>query len=229
MSDRSARSGPETLSGVSGPAAAVLATGAIAVAGRGTPTRPIAEIAAEHAPAVLSELRGGRIAGLVPGTSTAPADDLVAALAAHGLAAARSSPRRDPGDLHEAFREAELMLELASGAGHEETYRLLVGVLLRDHLEVEELRACTISPLADYDGRHDTELVATLSVFLAHHGSTSDTAEAMGLHRHTVGYRLARVHDVSGLSPYQSDGRERLSLGLKAHEILNAERRLAAA
>ena len=52
----------------------------------------------------------------------------------------------------------------------------------------------------------------------------------MALHRHTVGYRLSRVHEVSGLSPYESDGRERLSLGLKAHQILEAdERRRAAA
>jgi len=42
-----------------------------------------------------------------------------------------------------------------------------------------------------------------------------------------VGYRLSRVHDVSDLSPYESDGRERLSLGLKAHQILEAQRRLA--
>ena len=44
----------------------------------------------------------------------------------------------------------------------------------------------------------------------------------MSLHRHTVGYRLARFQEVSGLSPYESDGRERLSLGLKAHQILEA-------
>ncbi|MBV9817062.1 MAG: helix-turn-helix domain-containing protein [Solirubrobacterales bacterium] len=50
----------------------------------------------------------------------------------------------------------------------------------------------------------------------------------MSLHRHTVGYRLARVHEVSGLSPYESTGRERLSLGLKAERILDAERRLGA-
>ena len=51
----------------------------------------------------------------------------------------------------------------------------------------------------------------------------------MNLHRHTVGYRLARVHEVSGLSPYESDGRERLSLGLKAHQIITAAARRGAA
>jgi len=107
-------------------------------------------------------------------------------------------------------------------SGHEETYRLLIGVAIRNPDELEQLRERTIAPLISYDERHETELVATLQAFLAHHGSTTETAEAMQLHRHTVGYRLARVHEVSGLSPYESDGRERLSLGLKAHEILRA-------
>ena len=133
---------------------------------------------------------------------------------------------------NEALREAELLLELTDRAGvvvagQEETYRLLIGVLLRDRAELERLREGTISPLISYDAEHDTELLATLQAFLAHHGSTSETADAMGLHRHTVGYRLARVHEVSGLSPHESDGRERLGLGLKADQILDADVRVA--
>jgi hypothetical protein len=207
--------------------------GAIAVAARGGPgasAEPHDSFLAGHPLALLAELSPGHVAGLVPSASTDAADQLVAELAEHGLTGSRSSPRRDPADLHEALREAELMLELVGSVpGNEETYRLLVGVLLRDAGELELLREQTISPLAGYDDRHDTDLIATLSAFLAHHGSTSETADAMGLHRHTVGYRLARVHEVSGLSPYESDGRERLSLGLKAHQILEADRRLSAA
>jgi DNA-binding PucR family transcriptional regulator len=125
-----------------------------------------------------------------------------------------------------------LLLELSEVAGaalsgQEETYRLLIGVLLRNPEELASLRAGTISPLAAYDAEHDTDLLATLETFLAHHGSTTETAEAMNLHRHTVGYRLSRVHEVSRLSPYESDGRERLSLGLKAHQILEAAGRRA--
>jgi DNA-binding PucR family transcriptional regulator len=126
--------------------------------------------------------------------------------------------------------EAGLLVELGVGelasAGLQETYRLLIGVLLRDRSELEQLRDRTVWPLSDYDRLHDTELVATLRAFLSHDGSTTETAEAMRLHRHTVGYRLSRVHEVSGLSPYESEGRERLSLGIKAHQILEAERRL---
>jgi DNA-binding PucR family transcriptional regulator len=100
-------------------------------------------------------------------------------------------------------------------------------VLIRDPGEVALLRSSTIAALEQYDELHDTELLATLDAFLAHHGSTTETAEAMSLHRHTVGYRLARVQEVSGLSPYESDGRERLSLGIKAHRILLADQRRA--
>jgi hypothetical protein len=118
----------------------------------------------------------------------------------------------------------------AFGAAQEETYRLLVGVLLRAPAELSRLRELTVAELERYDALHDTELLATLEAFLAHHGSTTETAEAMSLHRHTVGYRLARVQEVAGLSPYESDGRERLSLGLKADRILAAEsQRLARA
>jgi len=147
-----------------------------------------------------------------------------------GLTAVASAARRDPALLHEAVLEAELLGELGvdelAPAGVQETYRLLIGVLLRERSELEQLRDRTVWPLSDYDGVHDTELVATLRAFLSHDGSTTETAEAMRLHRHTVGYRLSRVHEVSGLSPYESDGRERLSLGIKAHQILDAERRL---
>jgi DNA-binding PucR family transcriptional regulator len=118
--------------------------------------------------------------------------------------------------------------ELAIGGAEEETYRLLAGVLLHNPQELQVLREHTIAPLETYDAAHETELVATLERFLSHHGSTTDTAEAMQLHRHTVGYRLARIQEVCGLSPYESDGRERLSLGLKAKRLLVAQERLSA-
>jgi DNA-binding PucR family transcriptional regulator len=139
---------------------------------------------------------------------------------------------RDPGRHGDAVRSAMLLAECsalgdAALNGQEDTYRLLIGVLLRDPGELEQLRASTIAPLLAYDAEHETELLVTLEKFLAHHGSTTETAEAMGLHRHTVGYRLSRVQEVSGLSPYESDGRERLGLGLKAAHILAAWDRLS--
>lgn len=188
-----------------------------------------AELAAAHG-ALVAETAGGRLLGLAPLGLPDRGHALAEQLRAHGMTVAVSAPRRDPAALHEALREADILVELADTQGvhvaaHDETYRLLIGVLLRDGDELAQLRARTIAPLSEYDRRHDTDLVATLQAFLAHDGSTTETAEAMQLHRHTVGYRLSRVHEVSGLSPYESDGRERLSLGLKAHQILDAAQR----
>jgi PucR C-terminal helix-turn-helix domain len=177
----------------------------------------------------LIAMRGrNRVLAIVAAGETSQA--ITARLREAGLSAAASAARRDPALLHEAVLEAELLGELGiselAPAGVQETYRLLIGVLLRERAELEQLRDRTVWPLSDYDSVHDTELVATLRAFLSHDGSTTETAEAMRLHRHTVGYRLSRVHEVSGLSPYESDGRERLSLGIKASQILEAERRL---
>jgi hypothetical protein len=176
---------------------------------------------------LVADTGDGTVLGLVPAGSETAGEELAARLRADGMTVALSAPRRDPGALHEAVREAELLVKLAGTfevpvLGPDDTYRLLIGVLLRDPDELAQLRERTILPLVEYDARHDTDLVATLRAFLAHDGSTTETADAMKLHRHTVGYRLARVHEVSGLSPYESDGRERLSLGLKAAQIMEA-------
>ena len=182
--------------------------------------------------ALVAELGAGRVVGLAPPGAEPETLVLADGLRAAGLEVGVSAPRRQPALLYEAVREAMLLAELARApdahvAGQEETYRLLIGVLLRDRQELELLRASTIAPLLAYDAEHDTELLDTLGTFLARHGSTTETAEAMRLHRHTVGYRLSRVQEVSGLSPYESDGRERLSLGLKAAQILAADQRLS--
>jgi hypothetical protein len=195
-----------------------LSDGAVGICGPVPASSP-----AQSASSALLAVIGDRLLGLVP---LGEADRV-----AQELGAAASAPRKDPALLHDAIREAELLAELAASPeaslqGQEETYRLLIGVLLHDREELEQLRTRTIAVLVVYDAEHDTELLPTLRAFLARHGSTTETADAMRLHRHTVGYRLSRVHEVSGLSPYESEGRERLSLGLKADHILAADERL---
>jgi PucR C-terminal helix-turn-helix domain len=210
-----------------------LTAGGVAVCGRSPDERLIPD---ELAGMMIGEIEPGCVVGLVPLAGEPAAERAAAELADRLLGAGFeatgvSAARREPSLLREAVREAMLLAELALApeaalADQEETYRLLIGVLLRDPDELELLRSRTITSLTVYDAEHDTELLVTLGTFLAHHGSTTETAEAMGLHRHTVGYRLSRVHEVSGLSPYETDGRERLSLGLKAAQILAAQERL---
>jgi hypothetical protein len=229
---------PEDLAGVLSRARRLgieLGNGAIALCARRAPGADVPPLNGELrglAPTLVAPRGEGRLLALVPLAADAgfeAAETFAARLTDAGWTVAASTARRDPALLHQALVEAELLAELREGAaapvGQDETFRLLIGVLLRDREELQALRSDTIAALADYDARHDTDLLATLRAFLAHDGSTTETAEAMALHRHTVGYRLSRVHEVSGLSPYESDGRERLSLGIKAAQILEAERR----
>jgi hypothetical protein len=46
------------------------------------------------------------------------------------------------------------------------------------------------------------------------------TSERLFTHRHTIRYRLERVKELTDLDVSSTDGRERLSLGLKAMRVL---------
>jgi DNA-binding PucR family transcriptional regulator len=89
-----------------------------------------------------------------------------------------------------------------------------------DPAELQRFYDETIAPLVAYDEEYETELVRTLETFLDADGSVANTAERLFTHRHTVRYRLERARDLCGLDVGSSDGRERLSLGLKAMKVL---------
>ena len=60
----------------------------------------------------------------------------------------------------------------------------------------------------------------TLETFLDADGNVAGTAEKLFTHRHTIRYRLERVRELTGFDVGSTDGRERLSLGLKAMRVL---------
>jgi DNA-binding PucR family transcriptional regulator len=55
-----------------------------------------------------------------------------------------------------------------------------------------------LGPLADYDARHNAELLATLRSFLACDGSWSACASRMYVHVNTVRYRIGRIEALTG-------------------------------
>src|SRR3954449_5402045 len=140
---------------------------------------------------------------------------------------ARSRHTQDPADLHRAGAEALLAANVAEARGlvelsFEETgaYRLLLPAMSEDPAELEGFFDDTVAPLVTYDEQYETELVRTLETFLDADGNVAGTAERLFTHRHTIRYRLERVKELSGLDVGSSDGRERLSLGLKAMRVL---------
>jgi hypothetical protein len=46
------------------------------------------------------------------------------------------------------------------------------------------------------------------------------TCKQLFTHRHTIRYRLERMRELTGLDVSSTDGRERLSLGLKSMRVL---------
>jgi sugar diacid utilization regulator len=153
--------------------------------------------------------------------------ELEAGLDSYVFTVALSRPAGDPADLHRAGAEALLAANVAEARGlaslsFEETgaYRLLLPAMSEDPTELRRFHEETVAPLVAYDEQYETELVRTLESFLDADGNVAGTAEKLFTHRHTIRYRLDRVKELTGLDVGSTDGRERLSLGLKAMRVL---------
>jgi sugar diacid utilization regulator len=153
--------------------------------------------------------------------------ELEASLAGFQLTVARSRHTSDPADLHRAGAEALLAANVAEARAlpelsFEETgaYRLLLPAMSEDPGELRGFFDETVAPLVSYDEQYETELVRTLESFLDADGNVARTAERLFTHRHTIRYRLERVRELTSLDVSSTDGRERLSLGLKAMRVL---------
>jgi DNA-binding PucR family transcriptional regulator len=127
--------------------------------------------------------------------------------AAEALLAANVAEGEDEGDLVLAFER--------TGA-----YRLLLSAMRESAQELERFYAETVAPLIAYDRQYETALVRTLTVFLESDGNVAAAAQRLFTHRHTVYYRLERIKELSALDVASSEGREKLSLGLKAMRVL---------
>ncbi|HVD56237.1 MAG TPA: helix-turn-helix domain-containing protein, partial [Thermoleophilaceae bacterium] len=159
--------------------------------------------------------------------ATAMLRELEAALPGFSVTVARSRHASDPADLHRAGAEALLAANVAEARGLAElsfeqtgAYRLLLPAMSEDPSELEGFFNETVAPLAAYDDQYETELVRTLETFLDADGNVAGTAERLFTHRHTIRYRLERVKELTSLDVNSTDGRERLSLGLKAMRVL---------
>ena len=159
--------------------------------------------------------------------ATAMLRELEAALPGFLVTVARSRHASDPADLHRAGAEALLAANVAEARGLAElsfeqtgAYRLLLPAMSEDPTELEGFYDETVAPLAAYDDQYETELVRTLETFLDADGNVARTAERLFTHRHTIRYRLERVKELTSLDVGSTDGRERLSLGLKAMRVL---------
>jgi len=179
---------------------------------------------------------GAEVLVLVPGgdepTAARAAEgilrELEAGLPGYTFALGRSRIAEDPAELPRAAGEALLAANVAYGSSDgpalafEQTgaYRLLLSTMSENPAELQRFYAETVEPLVAYDEQYETDLVRTLEAFLEADGNVAGTAQRLFTHRHTIYYRLERVRELSGHDVGSSDGREKLSLGLKAMRVL---------
>jgi PucR family transcriptional regulator, purine catabolism regulatory protein len=216
-----------------------LSDGAMALTARARNGRlhRVAAAVAEEFPDALSAMRGSRLYALLPArrhrdaaAATTAAALRLADRMEHDADVGLSRFAADPVSLHRLVREAEIAAALrraeavdARGA-LDGTWRLLIAVAAAAPEELDALHAGTLAPVLEHDGHLGTELVGTLATYLRSDCNMNTTAAAGHLHRHTVAYRLDRLHELSGLDPRRPEDRERLGLALKAHRVAVAAR-----
>jgi sugar diacid utilization regulator len=187
-----------------------------------------------------AEAVGAEVIVLVPGGEAEGARaaegvlrELRAGLSGHSFALGRSRATPDAFALDRAANEALLAANVAEGdeerpvLAFEETgaYRLLLPAMSEDPAELQRFYAETVEPLVVYDEQYATDLLSTVEAFLDADGNVAGTAAKLFTHRHTIRYRLERVRELTGLDVASTDGREKLSLGLKAMRVLGIAHR----
>jgi hypothetical protein len=201
----------------------------LAVAGRG------ARSIAPGAIAALPDVETGEVVVLIPDpdgdagrrVASAALRELESGLPGFAFAIGRSRHAENPLELHRAANEALLAANVVEGDPERSTlayaetgtYQLLLPYM-NDPTELTRFYSETVRPLVSYDEQYETDLLGTLSTFLDCDANVNATAARLITHRHTIRYRFERVRELTGLDVSSTDGREKLSLGLKAMRVL---------
>ncbi|WP_445516249.1 PucR family transcriptional regulator [Streptomyces sp. NEAU-174] len=119
-----------------------------------------------------------------------------------------------------AYRQAEQALSVARRRGrmlveHEQMAAGSVLPLLADDA-VRAFADGMLRALHEHDATGRGDLVASLRAWLSRHGQWDAAAADLGVHRHTLRYRMRRVEEILGRSLDDPDVRMELWLALKA-------------
>lgn len=136
------------------------------------------------------------------------------------LAAGLSGTAPGPAGVPVAHAQAERALAVARRRGralveHDEVGAGSVLPLLSDEA-VHAFADGLLHPLRDHDAHARGDLVASLHAWLSRHGQWDAAAADLGVHRHTLRYRMRRVEEILGRSLDDPDVRMELWLALKA-------------
>ncbi|MGD0553853.1 MAG: helix-turn-helix domain-containing protein [Streptosporangiaceae bacterium] len=167
----------------------------------GTGPLPVEPLLAAGAPGAVVTARTDEIVAIVPVTGTAPGELARACLSAEQVTAAGvGNPCVRAADIARSYAEARRALEAGRrlGKAGEVSVFADLGIhrLLLRVPDVSDLRAFAEEVLGDAGN----EFLATLAAYFRENGSPAKAAQSLGVHPNTVGYRIKRVEELTGLS-----------------------------
>ncbi|MFC9842218.1 PucR family transcriptional regulator [Streptomyces sp. NPDC060223] len=89
-----------------------------------------------------------------------------------------------------------------------------------DYQELETFVQEWLGQLIEYDSRHHTAMVETLSRYFDCGGNYDETAESLAIHRSTLRYRLQRIRDISGNDLTNVEDRLNLQVATRVWKIV---------
>ena len=134
----------------------------------------------------------------------------------------------DPQIILQCYQEARLSADIrpchktavidAGGLG---AYRFIIGASSSRH--TLEFSRRTLGKALEHDAKRNGELIGTLRSYLENRSSASLAAQALGVHVHTVQYRLSRLEELTGLSLRTSEERLTLELALRINDLRGSD------
>ncbi|UIJ63842.1 PucR family transcriptional regulator ligand-binding domain-containing protein [Amycolatopsis acidiphila] len=196
------------------------------------------EEVSEHALAALIEDSLGTATPMLVGThdgelycvvqSESPEPSAAIAKAAevkgwHGVRVGRSLPRSEVGELLPAMREARLCASAPLTPDVQVRDVTVVGVPglvagLHAHPAIGSFVRQVIGPLCEQDRRDGSRLLETVRAYLRHGCRPGAAASDLHIHRHTLSYRLERVHKLTGCDLREGNHFLTFGLALEAYD-----------
>lgn len=136
------------------------------------------------------------------------------------LRAGVSEPYCDLLQTRRYYRQAEAALELGEGSVCDHAAVRYGRMLrhLRAHPYQEDLAHPAMARLSAMDDAEGTEYIATLRALIQHAFNQMETANALGIHRTTLAYRLRRMQEMTGLDLNDAKQMFHVAVSLKLME-----------
>jgi purine catabolism regulator len=127
--------------------------------------------------------------------------------------------------LPQAVKEARYALQVCRTEGRTEaefadlgTYQLLLS--MQDPEALQTFADSVLAPLDSYDGMHGGELLPSLRAFLERNARWESAANELGVHRHTLRYRMRKVEELTGRALSSARDRMEFFLAIRARDML---------